>query len=398
MGDPLSEYLVSGNRGASQIDPDLLKLAGKKAAAEFLESEGGTLTDFVADRASQIDGIQNEHIRRMCEFANHAVHDALFQKEASAKDGHVIYVTFDPAQPSTVIQRLNDGTKVASLVLDGSQDFEFPPGRLLGFREDDDGWLQSVFLTKEARLEGSGKPEFNHPIEEHGETHKAPMNLSGELTGSTPDPVAVADRVGQPKTKLLDPTDSTFEFKVPDSKMRKEDPKLQKISEASVAYPRANPHHELFSLRTEIEGNRDAIRLQSEEMELRAQAAWEDFYGHAKTAMVEGMPFGDIAGMCHSVCNANERVYRATIEKLANQLMGDEVASYEELDRGLEKIAFNRDLNAESGMVQSYAGFLCLLGEHTKLASLVRELDSGLKDIDAYVRTLPERAAAGGSQ
>jgi hypothetical protein len=410
MSDALQEFLASGNQGVARIDADILKLAGQRAASAFLSGEhqtkepfpsSNTLTHLVAKEAAAIPGIQNEHIKRMCEFTNHIVHDALFQKQAAVKDGSVVYVQFNPADPVEVIKQLNDGTKVAHVVVDGSQDYMMPPPAVFG--QEDDALLQNIFLTKEA-VAGEGAPVFNHPIVEKGTTITAPLNMAGETTGEIPDPETVAVTEYEkkyPRDKLLlAPDESQHEFKIPDSKMNSQDPLLQKISEAAVSYPRENPHAELFALRTEVEDNLHAVRAQAEDMEARASTAWDEFYGHVKQAMYDGDSFGDVSQVCYQVCQGNDQFHEATVQTLAHKLMADNVASAPRLDADLEKMASAEigEPNPENPLVKSYAGFCLLLGQQTKLASWVGELEAGLKRIDDYVRGLvPGDAAAGGS-
>jgi len=378
--DELTQFLMRDNSSVASIDPDKLKLMAKQAAARYL-AEGIALTDSVAKLATDENGIQNEHIRRICEFANQEVNARLFEREVSEQKlagqqaSGVVYPQFVLADPDEVIKRLNDGTKVASV--QQLSDYDLPPSAL--FADDGDALLERAF-TKTA-MEGSGKPEFSHPINQKGIEVEPGQALSGELTSEAPTPEIVGSSLGE-EHSILSTTQSRREhFPNPPTNP----PELQK--ESSI--PFANPFSGLFQLRNEIHDYREALNAQHGLMDLRAREAWDDFYGHVKQAMLsKHASFGDISNVCFQVANGDDRVHQATVKVLAEKLMMEKAASPAELGEDLEKTAAaTRQPNPDSPLVQSYGAALTLMTERQKLAGVVHQLDEGLKEIDEFVRT-----------
>jgi len=100
------------------VDPDYLRLLGKRASAEHVQ-HGTGLTDAVTSVLRTEPGLTPEHVARVTEFANHATFDTLFDKSAGHK---VVDFTGGPADREQVLRALRgsltpDVEKAASYTL-----------------------------------------------------------------------------------------------------------------------------------------------------------------------------------------------------------------------------------------------------------------------------------------
>jgi hypothetical protein len=101
MADMLQELLSSApSRGGAS--PELLESLGRKAARAFIDN-GASLNDSIAAMSSEYPDLDNEHIKRIAEFANNSVFQEL-HSDSEDKNVH-----FDVADPGVVIRDLKDG-------------------------------------------------------------------------------------------------------------------------------------------------------------------------------------------------------------------------------------------------------------------------------------------------
>jgi len=108
MIDKLSTSLANEGKYAS-VSPEMLEMMGKSAANIFIE-KGISLNESISKLAAAHDDINQEQIKRVCEFANTAVYLAKHDMAKTAGDSSS-YPEFDLADPNRVIQELSDGTK-----------------------------------------------------------------------------------------------------------------------------------------------------------------------------------------------------------------------------------------------------------------------------------------------
>ena len=108
MNVKLSTALANEGKYAN-VSPEMLEMMGKQAANEFIE-KGVSLNESISKLAAAHNDINQEQIKRVCEFANTAVYLAKHDmaKTAGSKES---YPEFDLADPNRVIQDLSDGTK-----------------------------------------------------------------------------------------------------------------------------------------------------------------------------------------------------------------------------------------------------------------------------------------------
>ncbi len=95
------DQLISGVR-QNAPQAELLEALGKKAAALYL-NEKEPLNSSIVKLASEHPQLENEHIKRIAEFANNAVFQQM-HNQSEDKNVH-----FPVADPGTIIQDLKDG-------------------------------------------------------------------------------------------------------------------------------------------------------------------------------------------------------------------------------------------------------------------------------------------------
>lgn len=102
--DKLAEFLTS-DRTAPHMEPETLELLGKQAANAYL-AHGTPPNDSIVKMASEYRDMTPDHIRRICEFANTALHLHQHEKNKSASS-NASYPQFPLADPAAVTQDLS---------------------------------------------------------------------------------------------------------------------------------------------------------------------------------------------------------------------------------------------------------------------------------------------------
>jgi hypothetical protein len=151
--------------GTAKVSPERLQLMGKQASNRFMEAEI-PLSESIAKLAAEVPGINAEHIKRACEFANQLTFQAVFEKQAG-QDHRC--VDFQYADPADVIKDLDSGARPTEIRV---ADLDYkrnaapePPGslsELFGVKV-----AQVVALEKRAYSEG-GNLTREDAAEYHG--------------------------------------------------------------------------------------------------------------------------------------------------------------------------------------------------------------------------------------
>jgi hypothetical protein len=98
--DPFQSLLTQPS--APSVAPEMLEMLGHKAAA-MLTQEGVPLNDGIRQLIAQHPDLNNEHVRRVIEFANTKAFQEMFQNNQDKN------VHFDVADPGVVIRDMKDG-------------------------------------------------------------------------------------------------------------------------------------------------------------------------------------------------------------------------------------------------------------------------------------------------
>jgi hypothetical protein len=118
---PLQNMLQQMNSHAHS--GEYLEVLGKRAAARWSEGDFKTLTDAVTSTVKQAQ-LSPEQVRRVVEFANTSAYLDEFRKEGAPH--HVVDFPGGPADPSAILQDLNDGGG-GSVYDRGTGDYDAPP-------------------------------------------------------------------------------------------------------------------------------------------------------------------------------------------------------------------------------------------------------------------------------
>jgi hypothetical protein len=104
---PFEALLQGSGQVAKGISAEKLAMAGRRAAAQYVDN-GVPLNDSLTKEASVLDGVEREHVQRMCETANHTTFNAKFAQ----MQGDFRAPEFPVADASEVWDRLgNPGTE-----------------------------------------------------------------------------------------------------------------------------------------------------------------------------------------------------------------------------------------------------------------------------------------------
>ena len=118
-----------------------LEVLGKRASAGWINGEYKTLTDAVTDTVKQAH-LSPEQVRRVVEFANTDAYLKEFKKEGAAH--HIVNFSGGPADPSAIIQDLNDGGG-GSVFDTGTGDYNTPPSGEKTASAEDESALAALF-------------------------------------------------------------------------------------------------------------------------------------------------------------------------------------------------------------------------------------------------------------
>jgi hypothetical protein len=140
-----TEQLLTSSQGP-QVAPELLELLGTNAATAFLEN-GTPLSDAVKQQIASHQGLNNEHVKRVVEFANNRAFREMFERSQDKN------IHFPVADPGDVIRSLRDGSAPAHAgqTMGGTFDYKQSPA---GQQEhnafaDPESALQSLFTRND---------------------------------------------------------------------------------------------------------------------------------------------------------------------------------------------------------------------------------------------------------
>ena len=101
MATDILQQLLSSSSSRG-VSAQLLESLGRNAATKFLKGES-SLNDAITSLSSEYPDLQNEHVKRIAEFANNSV----FQEMHSNSDDKNVH--FEVADPGVIIRDLRDG-------------------------------------------------------------------------------------------------------------------------------------------------------------------------------------------------------------------------------------------------------------------------------------------------
>ena len=251
----------------AKVSAERLELMGKQASNRFLQ-DSVPLNASISKLAAEVPGINTEHVKRACEFANQATFKALFEK--SAGDDHRC-VDFPPADYSEVVQELDDGARPTHTTpTDLDHHRELKP--------EHDGSMEELFGAKVASAA---------EIEKTAQDAASILAAKTLSPGGDPRPLAIIAKAlscAHEKERCQDPDQLESLTNTVGSDMIEAAQQLQK---AASFYPEANPHRHTLEMFTRVSDLHANLAAQSQGLESMRDAAALDVYEQTKAACME---------------------------------------------------------------------------------------------------------------
>lgn len=322
------EQLISGSNHRSP-QPELLEALGKKAAAQFLQS-GDSLNDSIVKLASEYPNLNNEHVKRIAEFANNAV----FQGLHSQNDDKNVH--FPVADPGTIIQDLRDGGSPAH----------------------------------DGRTMNSGLPQSKRsavPIANNSDYQMPPPNV--------PNTDGFADQAsGMAELDRRNQTSGLMGAGEPIAK------------EASIAWSNnhhSNPIEDIFDNHIRLRAVKEKLAETHENFDIALKSAKEDFYQEVKNFVMDT----DGPGLM-SVVNAvklaapNDSFAFQVLRPVSERLVKEGALN----PTSLKKTASQKIVNMRHPIMVSFSGIMKMAEEKVRSFEAVKEVEKSLEKTAAFLR------------
>ena len=323
MSMDIFQDLLAGPQ-QNHISAELLETLGKQAARRHLE-DGANLNDTIRELISEHSGIQNEHTKRIAEFANNQV----FQEMHS--NGEDKNVHFEVADPGVIIRDLKDGGSPAHT------------GKTLsnGNAPSGDSHKHSVGDYGQAP-ESQGFSGVDSALAEHFRQDQN-SGASGQ---------------GEPVAKTASAVDHSLH---------------------------ANPVEDVYDTHVRLRAAKDKLASVHEQWNLIYKQAEEDYYQAAKREVL-GHGGAGMSGVIQAtkIAAPNDSTAFKALKKVAERLVQEGVPGDE-----LTKTASDRRiLNPEHPLVLSFAGLVKAAEERNRSALALREVEQGMKKTAGFLKNL----------
>lgn len=333
---PFDELLLGHQ--SNNISAELLETLGKQAAVRHLQ-EGANLNETITDLISKHAGINNEHTKRIAEFANNQV----FQEIHSKSDDKNVH--FDVADPGVIIRDLKDGGSPAHT------------GKTLN---------SGSVKTKDSDI-APGSDYHNPPVENAGPTSDQGFSdlASGFAEHARRDQNSGIEGTGEPISKTAMAAFHNPELGIDHSL-------------------HANPIDNVYDTHVRLRASKEKLASAHERFDLLYKAAEEEYFQAAKKEVLghggAGMP-GVIQAT--KLAAPSDSVAFKALRKVAERLIDEGVPS-----ETLLKTASVQQLpNPQHPMVLAFAGMMKAAEEMTRSGLALNELDQGLEKTAAFLQS-----------
>lgn len=312
-------------RDARPVSGEHLEVLGKKAASDWVMGKYASLNEAIVNNVRS-ERLSPEQVRRVVEFTNGDAYLQEFRKEGSHK---VVHFDCGPADPSQVLQDLNDGGG-GSVYDSGTLDFSMHPSTA----KHASAYRAESGMDKTAAAEEPGVPGLPKltkmpglPKHAHYEDQLWAMFGSG-----TPAPMEFAE----PLRPLMD------------------------------------LNHKLAGACDELSSNIDSLELDYAE-------AGDRLYGQVKQAAMDGTSLGDIVNAWASV--TPDPVYvKVAFHVMTPRFQREHVfPSLDAIGESLVKRASVGMVNPEHPLVTTYADFVDTLNKLASARAARDELARGVE-------------------
>lgn len=171
---------------------------------------------------------------------------------------------------------------------------------------------------------------------------------------------------------------------------------FQSKTAEDLSFSKDTAINEVMSAKEDLKSLRDHLSSTGEGLDLLHKEASEQFYELAKRHMLSDGSYADINKIAHDV-SGNAQEAMAMLTPVVKRLVQEKVASGIGLlnqVKGMQKVA-HRTLNDEHPMVKAASAIIQTGREIEKIAVGLREVDGGLKEVNAFIK---EKLSAGSSR
>lgn len=322
------EQLISGS-SHSAPQPELLEALGKKAAAQYLQN-GDSLNESIVKLASEYPNLNNEHVKRIAEFANNAVFQGLHSRNEDKN------VHFPVANPGTIIQDLRDGGSPAH------------DGRTLN---------SGLPVNKRSSVPSIGNMDYQLPPRNIANTDGFADQASGMAELDRRNQTSGVMGTGEPIAK-----------------------------EASVSWSsnnHSNPVEDVFDSHLRLRAAKEKLAEAHENFDLALKSAKEDFYQEVKQFVMDP----DSPGLM-TVVNAvklaspNDSFAFQVLRTVSERLVKEGAIK----TTNLHKTASQKIVNMRHPLMVAYAGIMKMAEEKVRSKEALREIDKSLEKTAAFLR------------
>lgn len=335
MSDVFAQLLV----GAKNKGPraELLETLGNQAANRFIQ-KGDDLNATIAELAAEHSNLDNEHLKRIAEFANNAVFQHKHQNDTDKN------VHFDVADPGVIIRDLKDGgspaydgktlqgqskAKESDVPAVGDGDYRRPPGDELtadsgGFRDLDSGMAELFRQDQSSGVQGTGEPI---------------AKTAAQILGA-----------------------------------------------AQARARHANPIEDVYDTHVNLQAAREKVAHVHEQMDLLVKTAREDFYRAVKAEVLDpdgpGLP--TVVEAVKLAAPSDRLAFRA-LRPVMERLVKEGAVRQGDMEKRASRQVL---LNPEHPIVTSLSGLVKAAEEKVRAEKALAELDTSLAQTEAFLRSV----------
>lgn len=356
---------VLQQRDARPVSGEHLEVLGKQAAANWCEGKVASLHDAIVD-VVRGERLSPEQVKRVVEFTNGDAYLREFRKEGSHR-----VVNFDkgPADPSQVLQDLNDGGG-GSVYDRGTLDYTRDPKEVHKHAQAKSYREQVADFYTGCAGRPTGPSERTRVMDFYGGAEKTASAAEAE------ELEPVEDLQKQQKLPSLPKHASPYEDELW---------ALFNNGEPShIAF--AEPLQPLVEVRSKLAAGVDEVAHEIDKLEIDYAEAGSQLYGHVKQAALEGTSLADVV-KSWSVVSEDPLYVKIAFRMMTPRLRREGVfTGLDALGESLTKQASAGEVNTEHSLVTSYGEFVDALNKLANMRVLHQELVDGVEQSESLLK------------
>jgi hypothetical protein len=363
-------FLLSDSQSPA-VGPEVLEMLGRKAAGRFL-SEGVSLNDSIRELVGQHPELQNEHIKRVVEFANNVAFQEMFSKSEDKN------VHFDIADPGIVIRDLKDGGSPAhagKAMQDSSKDYTSSPSMTKQEFGDPESGMQHLqsMSGREGRFGQGEQIEKQASIQERARGFLQKNRGAAMMSGAyVPKEKASCGDMGKCADWRLQGIEGVGG-----------DWQEKETSEPDH-HEHANPVENVYDMRVKLAAARDELARANEQFNLLTKTAREELYQALKSEIMD--PYGaGINGALHALTKvASKDAAFSELQPMVIRLTEEQVP--EERLQLTKTAAKANIINYDHPLIRAWSGLVKAAAEQTKTEMALGEINRGLRQVNSFIQ------------